>query len=166
MSHCSRRAGLVLTLVATHAFAERGLVTAALQAGQVVQLAPELAGERRTPIAALMTYGVSERWSMASGLAVELHAGGPTLGWFLGPRFSLFRNDWWSIEALLSPEVLWRPSTQRVDLAARAGVAVRWLMMWGVGLAFELGARGSFDAASRFAPAVGAYALGGLYIEA
>ncbi|MBL8919241.1 MAG: hypothetical protein JNJ54_10300 [Myxococcaceae bacterium] len=155
-----------VAVLATSALAERGLVTAALQAGQVLELAPVVAAERRTPMLGTLTYGLSERWSLASGLGLEFQGGGPTLGWFLGPRLSLFRNEWWSVEALLTPEVLWRPSTQRVDLSARAGVAVRWLMMWGVGLALELGARGRFDAQGPFTPALEAYAVGGLYIEA
>jgi hypothetical protein len=149
-----------LALCSGAAHAERGLFTVSLQAGQVMGL------ERAVPLAGTLQYGFAECWSLAGVGGGEFSLGAPVVTLSLGPRFTLFRSTWWTLEALLAPEALWTPAAKRFEYGARAGLSVRYLLLWGVGLVLEGGARIRADAVGPFAPAVQGYLVGGLFIEA
>lgn len=155
------RLGWLLCLsLAAAAHAERGLFTASLQAGQVAGL------ERAVPLLGTLQYGFAERWSLALGAGAEFSLGAPLVMLSLGPRFTLLGGAWWTLEFLLTPEALWTPAAKRFELGVRAGLSVRYLLLWGVGLVLEGGARGRAEAVGPFMPALQGYLVGGLFLEA
>lgn len=157
---------LLAVLLAPSAFAERGLFNLSLQAGQVVAVAPAPGSERGVPLLATLEYGLSERWSISAAGNVELARSGPTLTIVLGPRLTLFKDFTWAVETLLAPEAIWLPGARGFDLGVRAGLSVRYLLLWGVGLTLEGGVRGRAEPSGPFVPAMQGYLVGGLYIEA
>lgn len=157
---------VLVSVLSTSAWAERGVFTLSLQAGQVVGVAPAPGVDRAVPLLGTLEYGLSERWSLAGAAHVEFAPGGPTLALSLGPRLTLFKDPWWALETLLAPEALWLPTARRFDLGARLGLSVRYLIMWGVGVVFEAGVRARAEATGPFAPTLQGYLVGGLYVEA
>lgn len=157
---------LLSSLVAPRALAERGLFTASLQAGQVVEVAPAPGAGRGVPLLGTLQYGFTERWSVAAAGALEFSPEGVALALLVGPRLRLFRDYWWTVEASVTPEASWLPQARRFDFGIRLSGCVRYLMLWGLGLVLEGGVRGRVDAVGPFAPALKAYVVGGLYFEA
>ena len=157
---------VAMALAAAPCAAERGLTTLSVQSGQVVTLAPTPVAQRDAPVLATLDYGLAERLSLASVAGLELGPTRWTLSVSLGPRLTFFRGEWWTAQALLQPELLWTPVAGRVDLGLRAGLAARWLVIWGVGLSFEAGVRGRAAMTGPLAPALQGYFVAGPYIEA
>lgn len=154
----------LLLLSALAARAERGVFAASLSAGQAVSVAPGPGTGRGVPIVGELDYGLSERWSSALAVGVELVAS-PTLTLSLGPHLTVLRTDWWTIDLLAVPEALWLVPA-RLDLGVRVGVSFRYQLMWGVGLGLEVSVRGRTPATGAFTPSLQGLIVGGLSVEA
>ncbi len=162
----ARVAAALSLLVAGGALAEQGVFAVALQAGQTVTVSPNAGADRAVPVLATLEYGFAERWSLGSTSGVELGPSGTTVLTALDVRLTVLRTHWWTLQTLLAPEVRWLPVSGRAELGARAAFAVRYQLMWGVGLAAELGVRGRAEATGPFVPSLQGFLVAGLFIEA
>lgn len=158
-----RRLVLLLVLLASSAaLAERGLFAFSLAAGPTF----DVAARHGAALTGASEYGLSERW------AISLAAGGeftaePAALLGLGPRFTLFKRDWTTLQLFLLPELMLVPSTSpRLDAGLELGLSLRYQLLWGLGVVVQAGARGRTPALDWSHPQLQAVALIGLFIEA
>jgi len=105
MRHVVVLAALLAPLVAS---AERGLVTLSLQSGQLVAVALVPLASRALPLWGTPVYGLGVRWSLGGSTLVELGAGGgPSVAPGAGPRLTLYRDFWLTLELLAAAEAGW-----------------------------------------------------------
>lgn len=132
---------------ASAAIAEEGLFIAKLAGG--VSSAENDTSDPGGMISATVDLAVSERTGPVAGTTIVLNGHYDTIGLHLGIKHVLRERTWTRLYLFAAPELLFvwdrdRGGGADPDLALHAGVGFEYLMMWGLGLAFEI--KGSLPA--------------------
>jgi hypothetical protein len=92
-------------------------------------------------ISTAVDYGITEKLGGLASALIVLHEKAKTLGLGVGFRGLIVERQWWRLFAHVGPELMlvWRPEQDvRADLSFRGGVGVEYLLMWGLGVVFEI----------------------------
>ncbi|MHB8875855.1 MAG: hypothetical protein ACYC8T_19375 [Myxococcaceae bacterium] len=156
---------LVLLLTSSAAWAERGLFTFSLEAGQTLEANPTPG--RSFALVGTSEYGLAERWSLSLSAGAELSPSERTFSLAFGPRATLFAGEWATLEAFALPELLSGSAqpASRTDLGLRLGLALRYQLMWGVGVSLQASVRGRGAADAPSPMRLQGLVLCGLFIE-
>ncbi len=157
-------AGLGLGAVAQ---AEQGVFVLGARAGPRLVDAPQVSA-RGVALHLGLEYGLSERWGVGSTASVVAEPQGLTIGLGSALRLTIAEGDWVGLHLVAGPEFAIRPASTSAttDLAVRAGLVGRWLLLWGLGLWGEIGGRWNTGAWSTPPARWEAFATAGIYIEA
>jgi len=127
--------------LAAGAHAEEGLFITKLSGG--VSSAEPDTSDLGGVISATVDLAVSERTGPVAGTSIVLNDRYDTLGLHLGLKHILRERTWTRLYLFAAPELLFIWDRERGggatrDLALHAGIGYEYLMMWGLGLVFEL----------------------------
>ena len=130
-----------LLALAPSAYAEEGLFIAKLSGG--VSAAAEDTSNLGGHITGSMDLAIGERTGPVAGFSILLDQRQDAIGLHLGVKRILHERTWTRLYLSLAPEILcvWDHERDRgaeLDLAAHGALGFEYLMMWGLGMVFEL----------------------------
>jgi hypothetical protein len=168
VSALARSVLLAVALVAADARAERGLFAVSAEVGPGFTGPTLLEADRGLVLTGACEYGVAERWSLALSLGGEFFQDAKTLSLSLGPHATLLENQWTTLQLFAVPELLpkWSAAGSQLDLGARAGVALRYQLLWGLGLSMQASVRARAEASGATPVRFEGLLVGGLFVEA
>ena len=164
----ARIVALAATLAVFEARAERGLFAVSAEAGQSFDSPTAAAASRGFLLVGGCEYGLAERWGLSLSAGGEFFQDQTTLSLSLGPRAVLFQSVWTTFQAFALPELLpsWSGACAKLDLGLRAGLALRYQLLWGLGLSLQGSVRARAEAAGSAPVRFEGLLAGGLFIEA
>ena len=131
----------------SNSYAEEGLFIAKLAGG--VSSAENDTSDPGGMITGTVDLAISERTGPVAGTSIVLNDRYDTIGLHLGIKHILRERTWTRLYVFAAPEILFIWDRERGggasrDLALHAGIGYEYLMMWGLGLVFEI--KGSLPA--------------------